>query len=252
MAGWERSPRYSGVTAGRLRSSEPTSGTIVTANAGALTFRIEIEGLAAHGSLRTEGMSAFEAFLPVHRALTALEADRNLDRDPLFGTNRLPYPLSVGMIRSGDWASSVPDRLVAEGRLGVRLDEDPQAARLAVEQALAEAAAADPWLRDHPPSVTWPGGQFASGRTPAGHPLIAQMQSAIAAGGHCDVPLLAAAPYGSDLRLYAGVGGIPTLHYGPGDVRLAHAPREQVRIDELIAVTRALLVLAVRRCGGHR
>lgn len=232
--------------------SEPTSGTIVTANAGALTFRIEIEGLAAHGSLRTEGMSAFEAFLPVHRALTALEADRNLDRDPLFGTNRLPYPLSVGMIRSGDWASSVPDRLVAEGRLGVRLDEDPQAARLAVEQALAEAAAADPWLRDHPPSVTWPGGQFASGRTPAGHPLIAQMQSAIAAGGHCDVPLLAAAPYGSDLRLYAGVGGIPTLHYGPGDIRLAHAPREQVRIDELIAVTRALLVLAVRRCGGHR
>ena len=61
----------------------------------------------------------------------------------------------------------------------------------------------------------------------------------------------AAAPYGSDLRLYAGIGGIPTLHYGPGDVRFAHAPREQVEIEELLRVTRTLAVLAVRRCGAH-
>jgi acetylornithine deacetylase len=77
------------------------------------------------------------------------------------------------------------------------------------------------------------------------------MQSAVAAA-RGDVPPLAAAPYGSDLRLYAGVGGIPTLHYGPGDLRLAHTPREQVRIDELIVVTRALLVLALRQCDAHR
>ena len=37
----------------------------------------------------------------------------------------LPYPISVGTVRAGDWASSVPDLLVAEGRLGVRLDEAP-------------------------------------------------------------------------------------------------------------------------------
>jgi acetylornithine deacetylase len=34
-------------------------------------------------------------------------------------------------------------------------------------------------------------------------------------------------------------------------VRFAHAPREQVAIDELIRVTRTLAVLAVRRCGAH-
>ena len=60
-------------------------------------------------------------------------------------------------------------------------------------------------------------------------------------------PELGAAPYGSDLRLYAGVGGIPTLHYGPGDVRMAHAPREQVEIAELLEVTRALAALTVTR-----
>ena len=68
---------------------------------------------------------------------------------------------------------------------------------------------------------------------------------------HGSRPALGAAPYGSDLRLYVGVGGIPTLHYGPGDVRMAHAPREQVSLTEMFEVTRALAVLAVDRLGGH-
>ncbi len=49
--------------------TEPTSGTITTANAGALTFRIEVPGLATHASTSYAGVSALEAFLPVHAAL---------------------------------------------------------------------------------------------------------------------------------------------------------------------------------------
>ena len=58
------------------------------------------------------------------------------------------------------------------------------------------------------------------------------------------------APYGSDLRLYQGVG-IPTLHYGPGDVRLAHGPEEAVDLDEVVRVTEALVLTALRSCGTH-
>jgi acetylornithine deacetylase len=157
----------------------------------------------------------------------------------------MPYPIEIGTVRAGDWASSVPDLLVAEGRLGVRLDEDPAQARLALETALAELD--HPWLSEHPPVVTWSGGQFASGRLPAGHALLGQVATAVAevTGSH---PAEAAAPYGSDLRLYAA-GGIPALHYGPGDVRFAHAPREQVDLRELRDVTRVLALLALRRCG---
>ena len=36
--------------------------------------------------------------------------------DPLMAHLPLAYPLSVGRVSSGDWASSVPDLLVAEGR----------------------------------------------------------------------------------------------------------------------------------------
>jgi acetylornithine deacetylase len=230
--------------------TEPTSGRLVVANAGALTFELRIPGRAAHGSTRLEGHSAIAAFLPVHAALLDLESERNADRDPLFTTTELPYPISIGTVRAGDWASSVPDLLVAEGRLGVRLDEAPADARAAFESCVAGASASDPWLRDHPVEVNWPGGQFASGRIDGAHPFIGEVASAIS-----DIEGRAAervaAPYGSDLRLYAGLGGIPTLHYGPGDVRFAHAPREQVPIAELVQVTRSLALLAARRCGAH-
>lgn len=230
--------------------TEPTSTNLVVGNAGALTFELRVSGRAAHGSARLSGYSAIDAFLPIRAALVELERLRNAHPDPLFDGNSLPYPISIGMLRAGDWASSVPDLLVAEGRLGVQLGEPVALARAALEAAVAEACQRDPWLRDHPVRVGWPGGQFASGQLDAAHPLVDEVIGAIAVTER-RAARLAGAPYGSDLRLYAGMGGIPTLHYGPGDVRYAHAPREQVQIDELIATTRSLALLAARRCGAH-
>jgi acetylornithine deacetylase len=227
--------------------TEPTSAQIITATAGALTFRIEVAGRSAHGSMRREGVSAFEAFLPIHAALLELEADRNHDPDPLF-VGEVPYALSVGMISAGEWSSNVPDRLVAEGRFGVQIGEDPRLARARFEDVVTEVALKDPWLHDNRPVVTWPGGQFASGSTDSDHPLVGEMSTAVAATGGTHPPL-AAGVYGSDLRLYTGIGGIPTLHYGPGAIADAHSPLEKVDLDQLVQVTRALVVLTLRRCG---
>jgi acetylornithine deacetylase len=229
--------------------TEPTSGTVVTANAGALTFEIVVRGLATHGSTAYAGQSAFDAFLPVHRALAALQARRHQHVDPLMAEYPLAYPLAVGRVTCGDWASSVPDRLVAEGRLGVALDEDPAEARAALEEAVAATAAEDPWLRDHPPTVRWTGGQFASGRYAGDEGALLRT----VASAHADVsgggrPREHGAPYGSDLRLYADAG-IPTLHYGPGDVRLAHGPDESVPVDELVTVAEALVLTILRTCA---
>lgn len=229
---------------------EPTSGRVVTANAGALTFELRVAGQAAHGSAPYTGHSALTAFLPVYAALDELQRRRNAAPDLRYAGNPLPYPISVGTVHTGDWASSVPDLLVAQGRLGVRLGEAPQQARAEFEHAIAEAGRRDAWLADHAVEVSWPGGQFASGQIDPGHPLVGDVLAAIRDVEGRDAAL-AAAPYGSDLRLYAGLGGIATLHYGPGDVGFAHAPREQVEIPEVIAVTRTLALLAARQCGAH-
>lgn len=160
--------------------TEPTSGRIVVANAGALTFEIRVPGRAAHGSTRYEGVSAFEAFWPIHAALRKLEQRINANPDALYAGNPLPYGISVGKIRAGDWASSVPDLLVAEGRLGVPIDADPADARRQFEEAVADACRPDPWLKDNPATVAWTGGQFAPGRLADDHPLIGEIADAVA------------------------------------------------------------------------
>ena len=236
-----------GWTADACVVPEPTGLDLVTANAGALTFRLRVPGRATHASRRTEGVSAVEKLVPLLAALQRLEDRRNRDVDPLMTRWPLAYPLSIGRVQAGDWASSVPDLLVAEGRLGVALDEPVEDARAAFEVAVAEAGAADPWLREHPVTVEWWGGQFSSGRLPAGSDLADRMSAAHAAVAP-GTPGRWGAPYGSDLRLLAG-GGIPTLHYGPGDAVLAHAPDERVPLAEVHTAARALALLALDICG---
>jgi acetylornithine deacetylase len=208
-----------------------------------------VRGHATHASRRTEGVSAIEKFWPVWEALSALEARRHERVDPLASRWPLAHPLSIGTIRAGDWASSVPDLLVAEGRLGVALDEPVEAAKADLEAVVADVNAADPWLRDHPVEVQWWGGQFASGRLPADSDLVERVRRAhrTAAGERpTDVWV---GPYGSDLRLLTNVGHIPTLQYGPGDAAAAHGPDESVPIVELHTCARTLAVLALDICG---
>lgn len=223
---------------------EPTDLRLVTANAGSLTFRIEVAGRATHGSTRYAGVSAIDAYLPIHTALAALERRRNAHVETPLRALPIAYPLSVGRLQAGDWPSSVPDRLVAEGRYGLRIEEDPATARAELEDAVAEVATQDGFLREHPPRVSWPGGKFRGGRLPAGHTLGQTVADAHRHVTGEDLPPASAASYGSDLRLYAGAG-IPTLHYGPGDVRLAHGPNESVPLDQLQVATDVLTRLLV-------
>jgi acetylornithine deacetylase len=226
---------------------EPTAGALVTAAAGALTFRLEVPGLAAHGAHRDQGVSAVELFAQLHADLLEFEAARQRDADPRFSEARFPYGLSVGRVVAGNWASSVPDALVAEGRYGVRLGEPVAAARAAFEARVAGFCAAHPWLAVHPVTVTWTGGAFASGSLPAGHPLLPAVRCAVADAGGGVLPERAL-PGGSDLRLYAAAG-IPAMHYGPGDLRLAHGPAERVPVAELVTAARAFALLLLRTAG---
>ncbi|CCK28325.1 peptidase dimerization domain-containing protein [Streptomyces davaonensis JCM 4913] len=228
--------------------AEPTGGSVITANAGALTFRIAVPGKSAHGSSREQGVSAIDAYLPLHAALARLEAERNRNPAPLMAEHPIPYGLSVGTVRAGDWASSVPDLLVAEGRLGVRLGEEPADARAEFERCVAEACAGDAWLREHPAVVTWPGGQFASGALPDGHPLADLVREARSDAVGDGKPPVRGATYGSDLRLYSGAG-VPTLQYGPGDIQVAHSARERVSVREVVDVARTLVPVILRSVG---
>ncbi len=234
--------------------AEPTELDVIPANSGALTFRVRVHGRATHAARRAEGTSAVERFWPVWQALAELERRRHERVDPLMTRWSLAHPLSIGTVHAGDWASSVPDLLVAEGRLGVALDESVDEARAELEATIAELNEREPWFREHPVELEWWGGQFASGRLPAGHDLVGRVRHAhhAATGGTGRSPEVYGAPYGSDLRLLTGLGGIPTVQYGPGDVRLAHGPHESVPVDDVVTTARTLALLALDVCGPAR
>lgn len=230
-------------------SMEPTRLAIGPAHAGALSFRLRVPGQAAHGAVREEGVSAIETFARVHRALLDLEAERNRRlMQPLFAGYRLPFALSIGTVTAGDWPSSVPDLLIAEGRYGLAPGEDPAAARAAFEATVRAAGSGDAWLSAHPASVEWWGGQFLPAATALSDPIVTGLSSAVS-----DVlaraPVVAGMTYGADMRLLVHDGQIPTVLFGPGDVRAAHRPDESVPINDLMAVTRVLAITAMRFCG---
>jgi acetylornithine deacetylase len=229
---------------------EPTELDVVPANSGALTFRLRIRGHATHAARRAEGVSAIDKFWPVSQALADLERHRHASVDPLVARWPLAHPLSIGRVRAGDWASSVPDLLVAEGRLGVAIGESTGHARAELERAVAEACERDRWLRDHPVEIEWWGGQFASGRIPPDSDLVDRVRAAHRAATGGRPPDVYGAPYGSDLRLLTGLAGIPTLQYGPGDARLAHGPDETVPVADVATTARTLALLALDVCGA--
>lgn len=239
-----------GHTAGAAVIVEPTAGSVCPSQAGALGFRLTVRGAPAHGALRDEGVSAVEKFELVHAALRRLEAGRNAAfSDPLYTRYPLPLALSIGTVRAGEWSSTVPDTLVAEGRYGVAPAESPAAARRAFEDAVA--AVDDPWLADHPVVVEWWGGQFHPAATEGDAPIVAAVVAAHAAVTATTAPVNGV-PYGSDLRHLVNRGRIPSVLYGPGDARIAHRADEFVPIADLLAVTRSLAVLMLRLDPSYR
>ena len=214
---------------------EPTGFDVVCAQAGALTFTGVVHGRAAHAAERLHGVSAIDRYLPLHAALAALEDELNADvAHPLMRALPLPYPLVVGRVAAGEWSSSVPDRLVFEGRAPVRVGEDVAAARAAVERAVAAAAPDDGLAIE----LAWTGGQFASAQTDADGPLARLVLDV--AGAELGRPARAAGvPWGADMRLWSGAG-VPTVMVGTRGIELAHAVDERVAVEDLGAVARIL------------
>jgi acetylornithine deacetylase len=235
-----------GVTGDMAVITEPTGLDIVIAHAGAITFRLTVPGRAAHASVRREGVSALDNLQTLVRALQADEAARNgAETDPLMTVHGLPYATIIGKVSGGEWASTVIDRIVAEGRYGVKLGQTWREAERDLLRCIDDANESDPFLRDHPATVELTGGRFSSARMPADHPLPTGL-AAVATQMLGREIALQGEPYGADMRLLVNEGRTPTVIFGPGDKRVAHSADEWVSTDEVVACARTLAAWLVR------
>jgi acetylornithine deacetylase len=230
----------SGATADMAIITEPSQLDVGVAHAGAITFRLTVPGRAAHASQRREGISALDKLFELTRALEGDERRRNeAETDPLMTALGLPYPTIIGIVEGGDWASTVLDKVVAYGRYGVKLGQSPAEAEADLRAAIAEACAADGFLRDHPATVEITGGRFGSARVPSDHPLPAGLADVVerVTGRR---PAFVVEPYGADLQMFVNHGDTPCVIFGPGDVRVAHSADEHVPLDEVETCARVL------------
>jgi len=235
-----------GATADLAIITEPSNLDVVVAHAGAITFRLTVPGRAAHASQRREGVSALDNLFVLVQSLEVDEAHRNASEvDPLMAALGLPYPTIIGMVRGGEWASTVLDQVIADGRYGVRLGQSAAQAEAELRACIAAACARDPFLREHPAGVEITGGRFGSARVPLDHPLAVGLAATVeAVTGR--KPALLGEPYGADMQMFINVGATPCVIFGPGDVKVAHSADEYVPVDEVEACARVLAAWVVR------
>ena len=96
--------------------------------------------------------------------------------------------------------------------------------------ALVGLEAADPWFRDHPPELEWWGGRFHPAKVSDEIPSFWRLEGAFEALG-MEAGGLKGVTFGSDMRLLVREGATPTVLFGPGDIRQAHAADESVSVE---------------------
>ena len=121
---------------------------------GVFWFRVRTVGQASLLASGDKAANAIEMMFPIVAALRRLERELNAaERPGLFADWPHPLNLNVGVIRGGDWPSTVPSACTLECRFACLPGTRVADAQAAVREAIAAAAREDPWLSKHPPVV---------------------------------------------------------------------------------------------------
>lgn len=239
-----------GYTADGALIPEPTNMKIFPKQQGSMWFRISVNGKAAHGGTRYEGVSAIEKSMVVVDRIQRLEEERNAKIiDPLYDTVVIPIPINIGSMHSGDWPSSVPDKAVIEGRMGVAPDETMEQAQAEMEACLRGLNEENEWFSEHPLQVEWFGARWIPGSVEQTHPLVSTLQESFQEVLNKS-PLIEASPWGTDGGILSSVGNTPVVVFGPGITELAHDANEHIVLDELYAASEIIALTVLKWCGA--
>ncbi|MBR1220141.1 ArgE/DapE family deacylase [Bradyrhizobium sp. U87765 SZCCT0131] len=227
---------------------EPTGGALVRAQVGVIWFRIKVRGRPAHVFEAGVGANAIKAAMDLIRALEGLEADWNARAadDPHFSGVRHPLNFNPGIIKGGDWASSVPSWCDLDCRIAILPGWRLADCQKEIEACVAAAAKAHPFLADNPPEVVW-SGFLSEGFTLApGSEAEAALRRAYGDVYGGDLPDLSFTAI-TDTRYYAH-HGIPCLCFGATAKRM-HGFDECVELESLRKTTRAIALFVADWCG---
>ena len=207
--------------------AEPTNLRPVVATEGSLMTRLRLDGRSAHAATKWRGESVLPHFERLRAAIEKLERERH-ERvtHPLYDRFPSRWPIVIGRVCAGSWASTVPADLEAELRVGVAPGETVDEVEQELNAAVEAVAAEDEWLSAHPPELERFSVQFEPAEIDPDEHVVETLQKAMQTNGLDDVTPLGET-YGADQRHYVAAG-IPTVVFGPGSIDQAHFPNERI------------------------
>jgi acetylornithine deacetylase len=233
-----------GVTADAAVLPEPSALEVWTGAIGVIWLDVATLGRAAHSGNARQGINAVEPLLRIHRALETWSQGLN------EGEARERYVMNLGFIHAGDWYTIVPNEARMGLRIGFPQGWSPTTAEARIREVIAAAAAEDPWLVQHPPTVEFKGMRAAGYELGADDPVVAAVQRAqqLANGA---MPPAESIDATGDVRHYANRGGMSAVCFGPRG-RGIHGVDEAVDLQSIVDGARALVHFFTGWCGAER
>lgn len=216
---------------------EGTDQELILAHMGFVFFRVEFSGIACHSGMKTNGVNAIEKAIKAINALNELEHKWLLKyKHPL-----LPPPnLNIGVIKGGTAGSTVPDECYFE--TCVHYLPNLMSKKQIEEEfmdTINRVAKSDPFLEKNPPKVTiyQAGNGF---EMDLDHGLVNSFKNSFKLAMDKEVKAVGS-PAGCDSRLWRSIAKMPTIQFGPGSLKMAHAINECVPVEEYL---NAILIYA--------
>lgn len=230
---------------------EPSNYEIGLASAGVMYFRVIITGLTAHAATAHFGENAIIKSLPIINALKELNETRQqtihyplVEQHPIMKGRATT--INIGVIKAGNWPSTVPGLCTLECRVGWPPGESRETVMNQIETVVMETAHKDPWLKEHKPVVEWFGWCARSHEQDRNDPfvkLVAKHSSAITK----TQPSYSGGSAGLDTRYFVH-HGTPAVVYGPLAERI-HSYDERVTIDSTVNVAKVIAATVLEWCG---
>lgn len=223
---------------------EPTDLKLSIGQRGRAVFRITTRGLTSHASMPELGINSIYRMIPVVERLR--QANERLPGDPILGRGSM----TVTGIRSSPEGPVVPDlceilvdrRLIPGETLEGVLEEMRGLAPEAEVELMADEITCYTGLRKtvqqyFPGWLTHPESRLVT----------LSLEALSASLGYR--PEITVWRFSTDGVATAGMLGIPTVGFGPGDPALAHRPDERVSITDVKAAARGFCALSSRLQG---
>jgi acetylornithine deacetylase len=231
---------------------EPTSGRMVRAQVGVIWFRLKVRGHPVHVFEAGSGSNAITAAYHLIGSLDELEAEWNerAKGDRLFKAVTHPINFNPGIIRGGDWASSVPAWCDVDCRIAILPGWSVADCQAEILRHVAAAARTHRFLSNNPPVVEW------SGFLSEGYELkdsneaetaFGKAFEAVYGGAVQDLVFTAL----TDTRFYGLNHGIPSLCFGASGAAM-HGFNEYVDLDSLRKSTKTMALFIAEWCGVEK